>query len=56
MIENVLCNYTHYLQLHSFWHILSSIGIYKLNLIIVNYTLIDQLLYKIPNEIPNKSD
>lgn len=56
MIENVLCNYTHYLQLHSFWHILSSIGIYKLNQIIINYTLIDQLLYKIPNEISNKTD
>lgn len=56
MIENVLCNYIHYLQLHSFWHILSSIGIYKLNQIIINYTLIDQLLYKIPNEISNKTD
>ena len=50
-IENLFCNYTHYLQLHSFWHILSSIGIYKLNQIILNYTLIDQLLYKNPNEI-----
>jgi hypothetical protein len=50
IIENVLCNYIYYLQLHSFWHILSSIGIYKLNQIIVNYTLIDQLLYKNTNK------
>lgn len=46
VIENLFCNYTHYLQLHSFWHILSSIGVYKLNQIILNYTLIDNLLYK----------
>lgn len=46
VIENLFCNYTHYLQLHSFWHILSSIGIYKLNQIILNYTLINNLLYK----------
>ncbi len=50
VIENILCNYIYYLQLHSFWHILSSIGIYKLNQIIVNYTLIDQLLYKNANK------
>lgn len=46
VIENVFCEYIYYLQLHSFWHILSSIGIYKLNQIILNYTLIDNLLYK----------
>lgn len=51
VIENLFCNYIHYLQLHSFWHILSSIGIYKLNKIILNYTLIDNLLYKNTNTI-----
>jgi len=49
-IENLFCNYIHFLQLHSLWHILSSIGIYKLNQIILNYTLINNLLYKDQNK------
>jgi len=49
-IENLFCNFTHFLQLHSLWHILSSIGIYKLNQIILNYTLINNLLYKDQNK------
>ena len=49
-IENLFCNFTHFLQLHSLWHILSSIGVYKLNQIILNYTLINNLLYKDQNK------
>lgn len=58
VIENLFCDYIYYLQLHSFWHILSSIGIYKLNQIVLNYTLIDNLLYKNTSTITNvnKSD
>lgn len=49
-IENLFCNYVHFLQLHALWHILSSIGVYKLNQIILNYVLINNLLYKNKND------
>lgn len=44
-IENLFCNSIQFLQLHAFWHILSSIGIYKLNTIILYHTLINKVLF-----------
>lgn len=41
-IENLFCNYIEHFQLHAFWHILSSIGIYNLNNIILCHTLINR--------------
>lgn len=44
-IENLFCNSVQHLQLHAIWHILSSIGIYKLNTIILYHTLVAKLLF-----------
>lgn len=56
VIENIFCDYIYFLQLHSVWHILSSIGIYKLNKIILNYTLIDRLLYSLQDTNINSNN
>lgn len=44
-VENLFCDYVRHLQLHACWHILSSIGIYKLNNIILNHVMINDLLF-----------
>lgn len=43
-VENIFCEYIQHLQLHAFWHLLSSIGIYHLNHIIVYHVMIDNML------------
>ena len=45
VIENLFCNYIHFLQLHSLWHILSSIGVYHLNLIMQLHATIEHFSY-----------
>jgi dihydroceramidase len=45
-VENLFCEYvSQYVQLHAIWHLLSSIGIYHLNMIIIYYIEIDKLIY-----------
>lgn len=41
-IENMFCKYIQPLQLHAFWHILSSVGIYYLNTIMKIHNMIDR--------------
>jgi hypothetical protein len=43
-VENIFCEYIQHLQLHAVWHLLSSIGIYHLNHIIVYHVMIDNML------------
>lgn len=40
-IENMFCKYVESLQLHAIWHVLSSIGIYNLNIIIKKHIEIE---------------
>ena len=40
-IENMFCKYVESLQLHAIWHILSSIGIYHLNMIMKKHIEIE---------------
>ena len=40
-IENMFCKYVQSLQLHAIWHVLSSIGIYYLNMIMKKHIEIE---------------
>jgi hypothetical protein len=44
-IENMFCKYVQSLQLHAFWHLFSSIGIYYLNTIMKIHVIIDNFTF-----------
>jgi len=43
VLENLFCEYTRWLQLHAFWHVLSSLGIYHLSSMILTHARINDL-------------
>jgi hypothetical protein len=47
LIENCFCEYIETIQLHAWWHVLSSFGIYHLNMIIRYHILIDNISNKV---------
>jgi hypothetical protein len=47
VIENLYCKYVEQIQLHAWWHILSSCGIYHLNMIVKYHILINRIGEKI---------
>jgi hypothetical protein len=47
VIENLYCKYVEKIQLHAWWHVLSSCGIYHLNMIVKYHILINGIGEKI---------
>uniref|UniRef100_A0A6C0H6K7 Uncharacterized protein n=1 Tax=viral metagenome TaxID=1070528 RepID=A0A6C0H6K7_9ZZZZ len=45
VIENLFCDWVRPLQLHAWWHILSSMGIYNLNKLLEQHVRISELCY-----------
>jgi hypothetical protein len=45
-VENMFCEYTNPYQLHAIWHVLSSVGIYYLNTIMMNHVKINNLTFR----------
>lgn len=45
VLDHLFCDHIQFLQLHAFWHIISSIGIYHLNSIISYSYLLNNLLF-----------
>lgn len=45
-LENMFCKYTNPYQLHAIWHVLSSVGIYYLNTIMMNHVKINNLTFR----------
>jgi len=46
-LDQTACSHVEFLKLHAIWHILSSIGIYQLNMVMLNHHLINRLLKSI---------
>lgn len=44
-LENMFCRQLQPLQLHAIWHVLSSIGVYHLNLLIQSHVSIEKFIY-----------
>jgi hypothetical protein len=47
VIERIFCNYIEFLQLHAWWHVLSSIGVFHLNMILTFHIKINNIIENI---------
>jgi hypothetical protein len=46
-LDQTACSHVEFLKLHAIWHIMSSVGIYHLNMVMLNHHLINKLLKSI---------
>jgi hypothetical protein len=54
IIERLMCKYVDVLQLHAWWHVLSSLGIYNLNNIVLQHVIINEQIIVNEQKIINE--